>query len=118
MTEGRNIIPSPEEKTPSSVDPWATPTRNIVNIDPPEPKGGLARATLIVTLVLGLLGHGATITAAVIGQSGKDTPAAISCPTEIGKAIELHKANPTLKIQYSGELEAQCHVNDIISQLP
>ncbi|MDR6794722.1 hypothetical protein J2X12_004130 [Pseudarthrobacter oxydans] len=78
----------------------------------------MAKATLIVTLVIGLLGHGATITAAFIGQDKKDEAAVISCPTEIGKAIELHKANPTLKIQYSGELEAQCHVNDIISQLP
>jgi hypothetical protein len=78
----------------------------------------MARATLAVTLIVGLAGHAATVTAAAIGQEDKNkSTTVVSCPAEIGKAIELRKANPTVEVQYSGELESQCHLNEILKQV-
>lgn len=85
----------------------------------PKPDSRLAKATLIGTVVVGLVGHGVTLSAAYIGQEGKkDSATVVSCPEELDKALELRKKNPTVDITYTGDLETQCHLNSAVRQVP
>lgn len=105
----QNTAPTPD--LPSTESP--------TDIDPVEKQqGSLARTALIVTFVLGVLGHAATIGAAFIGQEGKAEPTVVSCPAELDKALEVRRDNPTVDITYTGELEAQCQLNSAVRQVP
>lgn len=85
----------------------------------PTEKVGGWNAGMTTALVLGLLSCGATLGAAVIGADDKaKTETVVSCPTELDKALEVRRENPTVDITYTGEIETQCELNSAIRQIP
>lgn len=68
---------------------------------------------IIVAVVVGL---GSSVGAGVVGDAARNKDKT-DCSVAIGRAIDEHKAAPTIKVRYTGPEEDQCKINSVIDKL-
>lgn len=89
---------------------------------PASPPAFLGKTSVIVALVVSTLGVGFTGIGVFLDYQEKTAPKpsevvqqTYSCPEERQKAVDFHRAYPQIDEKYSGPIQDQCQLNEVVA---